>query len=79
MDLAEAANEPFVLFKKETALYDVIETLCHEAGFNPKMSFEGFEENTIAGLVGANFGVALIPFTPGLDRNKISLIQIRKP
>ena len=79
VDLSEVAHDPFVLFKPETAVRDVTERLCHEAGFHPKMSFEGFEESTVAGLVGAKFGVALIPFIPGLDRQKISLIRIRKP
>jgi LysR family transcriptional regulator, transcription activator of glutamate synthase operon len=79
IDLAEAANEPFVLFKKETALHDVIETLCHEAGFNPKMSFESYEEQTIAGLVGVNFGVALVPRIHGLDKRKISIIRVSQP
>ncbi len=79
IDLCEVANDPFVLFKPETAMHDVIERLCHEAGFHPKMAFEGFEERIVAGLVGAKFGVALIPFIPGLDKKKISLIRIRKP
>ena len=79
VDLAEVADDPFVLFKHETAVREVTDKLCHEAGFHPNMSFEGFEESTVAGLVGAKFGVAIIPYTPGLDRNKISLIRIRKP
>ena len=79
VDLCEVANDPFVLYKPETALYDVIEKLCSAAGFNPTMSFQAFDERTIAGLVGAKFGVALIPFIPGLDMEKISLIHIRKP
>jgi LysR family transcriptional regulator, transcription activator of glutamate synthase operon len=78
-DLLEVAGDPFVLYKPETALRDVIERLCEDAGFNPAMSFEAFEERTIAGLVGAKFGVALIPFIPGLDMDKISLIRIQKP
>lgn len=79
VDLCEVANDPFVLFKPETAMRDVTERLCHEAGFHPKMAFEGFEERTVAGLVGAKFGVALIPFVPDLDKKKISIIRIRKP
>jgi LysR family transcriptional regulator, transcription activator of glutamate synthase operon len=79
VDLAEVANDPFVLFKPETAVREVTERLCHEAGFHPNMSFEGFEERTVAGLVGAKFGVALIPFIPGLDPKKVSLIRIKKP
>jgi len=79
VDLCEVANDPFVLYKPETSLHDVIEELCHDAGFEPKMSFEAFEERTVAGIVGAKFGVALIPFVPGLDLKKISLIRVRKP
>lgn len=79
VDLAEVADDPFVLFKPETAVREVAEKLCREAGFQPNMSFEGFEESTVAGLVGAKFGVAIIPYTPGLDRNKISLIRIKEP
>jgi hypothetical protein len=43
------------------------------------MSFEAFEERTAAGLVGAKLGVALIPFVPGLDMEKVSLIHVRNP
>ena len=79
VDLCEVADDPFVLYRPETALHDVIEKLCHDAGFHPKMSFEAFNERTVAGLVGAKFGVALIPFAQGLDMQKISLIRVRKP
>ncbi|TAN22376.1 MAG: LysR family transcriptional regulator, partial [Actinomycetota bacterium] len=77
--LAALADEPFVLFKAETALRDVIEDLCRKAGFYPKVSFEGIDEKTVAGLVGANFGVALIPLSPDLDEEKISVIKIVNP
>ena len=79
VDLCEVANDPFILYRPESALHDVIEGLCHDAGFHPKMSFEAFEERTVAGLVGAKFGVALIPFMPGLDMQKISVIRVREP
>ena len=36
VDLSEVAHDPFVLFKPETAVRDVTERLCHEAGFHPK-------------------------------------------
>ncbi|PJN90712.1 LysR family transcriptional regulator [Bacillus sp. mrc49] len=79
VDLSEVANDPFVLFKPETAIRDVIEEICHKAGFHPKKAFEGLEERTVAGLVGAKFGVAIIPFIPGLDKEKISMIRIKNP
>lgn len=79
VDLCEVANDPFVLYKPEIALHDVIEKLCHDAGFHPTMSFEAFEDRTAAGLVGAKLGVSLIPFIPGLDLKKVSLIRVRNP
>jgi len=79
VDLSELANDPFVLYKPESVLHDMVEKICHDAGFHPQKSFEAFEERTVAGLVGAKFGVALIPFVPGLDMQKVSLIRIRKP
>lgn len=75
----EVAHDPFVLFKSETAIHNVIEEICHKAGFHPKKSFEGLEERSVAGLVGAKFGVAIILFIPGLDMKKISMIRIKYP
>lgn len=79
VDLCEVANEPFVLYKPQTILHDVVEKFCQDAGFYPTKSFEAFEERTVAGLVGAKFGVALVPFIPGLDKKKVSLIRVRNP
>lgn len=79
VDLCEVADEPFVLYKPETSLHDVIDGFCHDAGFHPSMSFEAFDERIVAGLVGAKFGVSLIPFIPGLDMQKVALIHVHKP
>lgn len=79
VDLCEVADDSFVLYKPETALRDVVERLCNDAGFQPKSSFEAFDERTVAGLVGAKFGVALIPIFPGLDLKKVSIIRVRNP
>ena len=79
VELCEVANDPFVLYKPENAMHDVVEKLCQDAGFIPAMSFEAFEERTVAGLVGAKLGVALITQIPGLDMQKVSLIRVQKP
>ncbi|HZG17319.1 MAG TPA: LysR family transcriptional regulator [Candidatus Bathyarchaeia archaeon] len=79
VELHEVADEPFVLYKQESGIRDVIEHLCLEAGFNPTVSFEGVGDATIAGFVAANFGVALIPYIPGLDLTKISLLTVSNP
>lgn len=79
VELQEVASEPFVTYKHESGLRDVIDHLCQEAGFQPNAAFEGVGDATIAGFVAANFGVALIPFIPGLDMDKISLLRITYP
>lgn len=42
-------------------------------------ALRGLKERTVAGLVAAKFGVALIPMIPGIDKSKISLMGKRKP
>jgi DNA-binding transcriptional LysR family regulator len=79
VNLNEVADDPFILFKPETALHDLIESFCHEAGFTPRKVFEGYEERTVVDLVGANFGVAIVPYIPNLDKSKISIIRVQSP
>lgn len=79
IDLNEVAGDSFILFKPESALHDVIDKLFQDVGFHPMMSFEVYDERTVAGLVGANLGVALIPLFPGVDTEKISQIPVGIP
>lgn len=78
-DLIEVAEDPFVIYKRESGLREIIEKLCAEAGFNPTVAFEGVGDETIAGFVAANLGVALIPWIPGLDMQNVSMVRVSKP
>ncbi|MEU2357529.1 LysR family transcriptional regulator [Streptomyces misionensis] len=62
--LAEVAEEPFILLKPGYGLRSVTEELCQEAGFAPRVAFEGEEVQTLRGLVAAGLGVSLIPSSP---------------
>ncbi len=79
VNLSEVAGDPFILFKPHTALHDLIENLCIEAGFHPRKIFEGYEERTVSDLVGANLGVAIVPYISNLDESKISMIRVQSP
>lgn len=59
--LAEVADEPFILLREGYALRVQTERLCAEAGFTPKIAFEGEEVETLRALVAAGLGVALLP------------------
>lgn len=59
--LADAAGETFNLLRPGYGLRDTTEKLCADAGFTPRVGFEGEEVETLRGLVTAGLGVALLP------------------
>jgi DNA-binding transcriptional LysR family regulator len=59
--LAEAARETFVRFLPGFGLRATVDAWCREAGFVPRVAFEGGDAETLRGLVGAGLGVALLP------------------
>ncbi|MEH1839031.1 MAG: LysR family transcriptional regulator [Nostoc sp.] len=63
MCLTSLANEPFILFPRILApgLYDLIISLCQQAGFSPKVAQEAIQMQTIVSLVAAEMGVAIVP------------------
>lgn len=63
--LAEARDEPFVTFSHGFGLRPITERLCREAGFTPRIAFEGEDPTMLRGLVGAGCGVALLAPAPG--------------
>jgi DNA-binding transcriptional LysR family regulator len=60
------------------ALRDTTDGLFRQLGIKPKITFEGEEVATAAGLVAAGLGVSLLPDV-GLDKSKIVYIPIRQP
>ncbi|MGH3247373.1 MAG: LysR family transcriptional regulator [Trebonia sp.] len=63
MPLARAAAEDFIVMEHGYGLRAITDAMCHEAGFEPKIAFEGEEADTARGLVGAGLGVSLLPTT----------------
>lgn len=63
VSLASLVNEAFVLFPRKLAagLYDLIISLCQQAGFSPNVAQEAIQMQTIVSLVAAEMGVAIVP------------------
>jgi DNA-binding transcriptional LysR family regulator len=59
--LALVADEPFVGLRPASALRQLTDELCAEAGFRPTEVFEGDDLSTIRGFVAAGLGVAILP------------------
>lgn len=77
--LEEIAHDPVITFKKDYGLRLLTDHLFNKAGLNPFVTFEGEEIMTVAGLVEANLGVALIPHLSGLDNTNLSFLPVSEP
>jgi DNA-binding transcriptional LysR family regulator len=76
--LAEAADEPFVTLEPGYGLRRLTEVLCEQAGFRPRVAFEGEEPETLRGLVAAGLGVALLP-PPTVPRPGVTDLAVTAP
>jgi DNA-binding transcriptional LysR family regulator len=76
--LAEAADEPFVTLEPGYGMRRILEALCAQAGFSPRIAFEGEEAETIRGLVAAGLGVALLP-PPAIPRPGVRELTVTAP
>ncbi|MET7680229.1 LysR substrate-binding domain-containing protein [Streptomyces sp. NPDC005423] len=76
--LAEAAEEPFVTLEPGYGLRRITDDLCREAGFRPRVAFEGEEAETLRGLVAAGLGVALLP-PPAVPRPGVAELTVTAP
>ncbi|OEV03641.1 LysR family transcriptional regulator [Streptomyces oceani] len=76
--LAEVAGEPFVTLEPGYGMRRILESLCAEAGFRPRIAFEGEEAETIRGLVAAGLGVALLP-PPAIARPGVHELTVTAP
>lgn len=76
--LAEAAEEAFVTLEPGYGLRRITDNLCQEAGFRPRIAFEGEEAETLRGLVAAGLGVALLP-PPAFPRPGVVELTVTAP
>ncbi|MEU6057471.1 LysR substrate-binding domain-containing protein [Streptomyces sp. NPDC047097] len=76
--LAEAAEEAFVTLEPGYGLRRITDALCAEAGFAPRVAFEGEEAETLRGLVAAGLGVALLP-PPAVPRPGVVELTVTAP
>ncbi|QFZ74636.1 LysR family transcriptional regulator [Streptomyces fagopyri] len=76
--LAEAAEETFVTLEPGYGMRRITDDLCQEAGFRPRIAFEGEEAETLRGLVAAGLGVALLP-PPAVARPGVVELTVTAP
>jgi LysR family transcriptional regulator, transcription activator of glutamate synthase operon len=59
--LTDVAAEPFIGLRPTSALRQLGDDLCKQAGFRPSVLFEGGDLAIVRGLVAAGLGVAIVP------------------
>jgi DNA-binding transcriptional LysR family regulator len=77
--LEEIVHEPFITFKPMYSLRLLADQFFEAAAIRPNITFEGDEIMTVASLVAANLGVALIPHIPGLEHLDLVFIPVSRP
>lgn len=61
VSLSDVAAEPFIALRPTYLLRGLTERLCRQAGFAPRIAFEGDDLPIVAGFVKAGLGIALVP------------------
>ncbi|KAI9129936.1 LysR family transcriptional regulator [Acaryochloris sp. CCMEE 5410] len=82
VNLSTLRDETFIICPRQyqCGLYDHTITVCHEAGFSPKLIQETHEVQSILGFVAAGLGVALLPASvQRLQRSHITYRPFNPP
>jgi DNA-binding transcriptional LysR family regulator len=82
VSLRSLKNEPFILFPRLLApgLYDLIISLCQQAGFSPNVTQEAIQMQTIVSLVAGGLGIAIVPESlQNLQRTGVVYKIIQEP
>lgn len=59
--LTEFKHDPFLVFKKDYGIRDVLDEIFHEAGFYPEIKYESEVNDSLINLVQLGMGVSLLP------------------
>src|SRR5690625_416778 len=74
--LNELRDESFILYPEGFILRDMVEKGCQQIGFQPKVSLEGANIESIKGLVSAGLGVSLVPEITLIDNLPHATVSI---
>lgn len=77
--LAETLEYPAVWFAKGSGLRKVVDGMYEQVGGKPVSVVETEEDEVIAGLVAAGFGIAVVPDMDMLHKLDISVLEITSP
>lgn len=79
IDLKDTLDYPHIAFSKRSGLRPIVDKLYEKSGGSPTIAYTMEEDHGVAGLVGAGFGIAVVPHMKILDYMPVTVIEIAKP
>lgn len=79
VSLVETADCDYVYFHADSGIRGVIDDMFSRAELEPRIVYETEEDEVIAGLVAAGFGVAVVPYMDMLQKLDLKVIRIKSP
>lgn len=79
IDLIDTVEYNYIYFTKNSGLRAVIDELFVRIKKQPNVVYEGEEDSSVAGLVAAGFGIAIVPRIPLLDTMDVCILPISSP
>lgn len=79
IDLADTLKYPAICFAEGSGLRRVIDRMYEQVGGKPAAIIETEEDEVIAGLVAAGFGISVVPYMDMLNKLDISVLKITSP
>ncbi|MEE0530196.1 MAG: LysR substrate-binding domain-containing protein, partial [Anaerostipes hadrus] len=79
IDLLDTVEYDYVYFTKNSGLRPVIDSYFSRIKRQPTIAYEGEEDSSVAGLVAAGFGIAIVPKIPLLDTMDVCVRPIISP
>lgn len=79
IDLAETLAYPQIVFSRRSGLRPIIDHLFEKCGGHPDIVYSLEEDQAVAGLVGAGFGIAVVPKMEILGYMPVHIIKILHP
>lgn len=79
INLAETLAYPQVTFSKRSGLHSILARLFNDVGGSPISAYSVEEDQTVAGLVANNFGIAVVPNMSILQTLPVKIIPLSYP
>lgn len=76
VSLKDLKNESFIVFSEENK--DMMISYSKFIGYTPKISIQPNEVSMLGGLVAAGAGITIVPNTPLINTNTLSIIKIKE-